>query len=166
MSSTYKAREQSWNDHRKWAPTDTVSDCLMELLSRVEALEPRCAESVPQPEAETVTIADAPPLAAAPDHELMRIWNSSHGLTDSLRAVYNFGCKHGAAQPAPANRSATASPAAQAAMMDAVAVAAAALRAASDRQIGLIDHLSHPKYMEGIEAASNLLDHIADELDP
>jgi len=165
MSSTYKAREQSWNDHRKWAPTDTVSDCLMELLSRVEALEPRCAESAPQPEAETVTIADAPPLTAAPDHELMRIWNSSHGLTDSLRAVYNFGCKHGAAQPAPANRW-LISPAAQAAM-DAVAVAAAAaLRAASDRQMGLIDHLSHPKYMEGIEAASNLLDHIADELDP
>jgi len=43
---------------------------------------------------------------------------------------------------------------------------AATLRAAADRTMSLIGDVCHPKYMEGIEAASNLLDHIADELDP
>jgi len=44
-------------------------------------------------------------------------------------------------------------------------IAAAALRAASDRMMSLIGDICHPKYMEGIEAASDFLDHIAAELE-
>lgn len=44
-------------------------------------------------------------------------------------------------------------------------LAASALRAASDRMTSLIGDICHPKYMEGIEAASDFLDHIATELE-
>jgi hypothetical protein len=44
-------------------------------------------------------------------------------------------------------------------------IAAAALRAASDRTMSLIGDICHPKYMEGIEASSDFLDHIAAELE-
>ncbi len=43
--------------------------------------------------------------------------------------------------------------------------AAAALRAAADRTMGLIGDVCHPKYMEGIEAAADFLERIADELE-
>jgi hypothetical protein len=42
---------------------------------------------------------------------------------------------------------------------------AAALRAASDRMMSLIGDINHTKYMEGIEASSDFLDHIAAELE-
>ena len=42
---------------------------------------------------------------------------------------------------------------------------AAALRAAADRTMSLNGDICHPKYMEGIEAASDFLDHIAAELE-
>jgi hypothetical protein len=44
-------------------------------------------------------------------------------------------------------------------------VAAAALRAAADRTMSLIGDICHPKYMEGIEAASDFLERIAAELE-
>jgi len=44
-------------------------------------------------------------------------------------------------------------------------LAAAALRVAADRMMSLIGDICHPKYMEGIEAASDFLEHIAAELD-
>jgi hypothetical protein len=44
-------------------------------------------------------------------------------------------------------------------------LAAAALRVAADRMMYLIGDSYHPKYMEGIEAASDFLDHIAAELE-
>jgi hypothetical protein len=65
------------------------------------------------------------------------------------------------------------SPAAQA-VLDAITeispapadeIAAAALRAASYRITSLIGDICHPKYMEGIEASSDFLDHIAAELE-
>ena len=43
--------------------------------------------------------------------------------------------------------------------------AAAALRAAADRTMGLIGDVCHPKYMEGIEAASDFLERLAAELE-
>jgi hypothetical protein len=43
--------------------------------------------------------------------------------------------------------------------------AAAALRAAADRTMSLIGDVCHPKYMEGIEAASDFLEHLAAELE-
>ena len=64
------------------------------------------------------------------------------------------------------------SPAAQA-VLDAVRqicpapadeIAAATLRAAADRTMGLIGDVCHPKYMEGIEAASDFLERLAAEL--
>jgi hypothetical protein len=45
-------------------------------------------------------------------------------------------------------------------------IAAAALCAAADRTMDLIGDVCHPKYMEGIEAASDFLEHLAAELDP
>jgi hypothetical protein len=44
-------------------------------------------------------------------------------------------------------------------------LAAAALRVAADRTMSLIGDICHPKYMEGIEAASDFLERIAAELD-
>jgi protein-disulfide isomerase-like protein with CxxC motif len=44
-------------------------------------------------------------------------------------------------------------------------LAAAALRAAADRTMSLIGDVCHPKFMEGIEAASDFLEQIAAELD-
>jgi hypothetical protein len=43
--------------------------------------------------------------------------------------------------------------------------AAATLRAAADRTMSLIGDVCHPKYMEGIEAASDFLEHLAAELE-
>jgi hypothetical protein len=43
--------------------------------------------------------------------------------------------------------------------------AAALLRAAADRTMGLIGDVCHPKYMEGIEAASDFLERLAAELE-
>jgi hypothetical protein len=43
--------------------------------------------------------------------------------------------------------------------------AAATLRAAADRTMDLIGDVCHPKYMEGIEAASDFLEHLAAELE-
>ncbi len=42
---------------------------------------------------------------------------------------------------------------------------AAAIRAAADRSMNLIGDVCHPKYIEGIEAASDFLEHIAAELE-
>jgi hypothetical protein len=42
---------------------------------------------------------------------------------------------------------------------------AAALRAAADRTMSLIGDVCHPKYMEGIEAASDFLERLAAELE-
>jgi len=42
---------------------------------------------------------------------------------------------------------------------------AAALRAASAQMMDLIGDIYHPKYLEGIEASSDLLDQIATELE-
>ena len=65
------------------------------------------------------------------------------------------------------------SPAAQA-VLDAVRqicpapadeIAAAALRATADRTMDLIGDVCHPKYMEGIEAAADFLEHLAAELE-
>jgi hypothetical protein len=44
-------------------------------------------------------------------------------------------------------------------------IAAVALRAAADRTMNLIGDVCHPKYMEGIEAASDFLERIAAELE-
>ena len=44
-------------------------------------------------------------------------------------------------------------------------LAAAAIRVAADRTMSLIGDICHPKYMEGIEAASAFLENIAAELD-
>ena len=44
-------------------------------------------------------------------------------------------------------------------------LAAAAIRIAADRTLSLIGDVCHPKFMEGIEAASDFLEHIAAELD-
>jgi hypothetical protein len=41
---------------------------------------------------------------------------------------------------------------------------AAALTAAADRMMNLIGDTCHPKYMEGIEASSDFLERIANEL--
>jgi len=42
---------------------------------------------------------------------------------------------------------------------------AAAIRAAADRSMNLIGDICHPKYIEGIEAASDFLERIAAELE-
>jgi hypothetical protein len=42
---------------------------------------------------------------------------------------------------------------------------AAALRAVSARMMDLIGDIYHPKYLEGVEASSDLLDQIATELE-
>jgi hypothetical protein len=42
---------------------------------------------------------------------------------------------------------------------------AATLRAAADRTMNLIGDVCHPKYMEGIEAASDFLERLAAELE-
>jgi len=44
-------------------------------------------------------------------------------------------------------------------------LAAAALRVAAHRTMSLIGDICHPKYMEGIEAASDFLERIAAELE-
>ena len=44
-------------------------------------------------------------------------------------------------------------------------IAAAALRAAADRMMYLIGDTYHPKYAEGIEAASDFVERIAAELE-
>ena len=44
-------------------------------------------------------------------------------------------------------------------------LAAAAIRIAADRTLSLIGDVCHPKFMEGIEAASDFLEHIAAELE-
>jgi hypothetical protein len=44
-------------------------------------------------------------------------------------------------------------------------VASATLRAASSRMMDLIGDICHPKYLEGVEASSDLLDQIATELE-
>jgi hypothetical protein len=44
-------------------------------------------------------------------------------------------------------------------------IAAAAIRAASDRMMNLVGDIYHPKYLEGIEASSDFLDQIAAELE-
>jgi hypothetical protein len=44
-------------------------------------------------------------------------------------------------------------------------VAAAALRAAADRMMGLIGDIYHPKYLEAVEASADFLEKIAAELE-
>jgi hypothetical protein len=44
-------------------------------------------------------------------------------------------------------------------------IIAAALQAAADRTMSLIGDVCHPKFMEGIEAASDFLEQIAAELE-
>jgi hypothetical protein len=47
MSGEYRARSEDWAGQEAWAPDDTNARCLLELLSRVEALEQRCKDEPP-----------------------------------------------------------------------------------------------------------------------
>jgi len=145
----------------------TYAQVLLHLLERVEALEQRstCKQSLqvpPTPEAAPV----------ATDEELCRVFDDGPtSFTPALRAVYNLGRQHGAAQPPAAQPAPVAAPAgglveteplspAAQAVLDSMyevnmdfndenhALASAALRAVADQ---VVPHEVVPPLLKGHE---------------
>jgi hypothetical protein len=135
MSGEYRARGGDWAEQEKWEPDDGYARCLLELRSRVEALDQRCKDEPPtlqeaqankvHHEAELAgleawrrqhliqtreVVADQPePPTLVTDDDLRDVFDEGPGtVVDGFRALYDLGRQHGARAAATEADNATA----------------------------------------------------------
>jgi len=104
MTDTYKATPEQWNniEGSAWGRNPLLNAaCLLELRARVAKLEAQASNYPAIPDSST-------PPTVATDEELEQTWfQQGVNLTQSNRAIYNLGIKHGqassreVAEPAP-----------------------------------------------------------------
>lgn len=96
----YKATPEQWKNIERWAEDCSTDACVLELRSRVEALEAQAGNN------QGILDSSTPPPVAT-DEELRAAWNVPGTNLDAFRAIYDLGVAHGktgsreVAEPAP-----------------------------------------------------------------
>jgi hypothetical protein len=98
MTDQHRATPEQWakceEDARLWSG---AFNCILELRARIEALEQRLTPPMAEAAADPAPASEPPPQIAS-SQELYQIWDSSTNVSSALRAVYDLGHQHGAAQ--------------------------------------------------------------------
>ena len=105
MTKQHRSTPDEWAQQEDWANRRvfSYSSCILELRSRIEALD--AAQNQPAKAVTDPTWTDTPSPAGslverlATDAELCRVYNDApdHGFGPALRAVYDLGRRHGPA---------------------------------------------------------------------